>query len=123
MAGLSVEFDFSGFAELEKLMKNDANVTQKVKEVVQENGDELKSRMVRKADFKKGYQTGATKGRITEKVENGGMSVTVGPTTEYAPYLEYGTRFMEAQPFVRPAFEEQRRKFERALDNIIKENT
>lgn len=123
MAGLSVEFDFSGFAELEKLMKNDANITQKVKRVVQKNGNELKNRMVRKADFKKGYQTGATKRSITEKVENGGMSVTVGPTTEYAPYLEYGTRFMEAQPFVRPAFEEQRRKFERDLDNIIKENT
>lgn len=130
MAGLSVEFDFPGFAELEKLMKNDANITQKVKRVVQKNGNELKNRMVRKADFRGHMEgkkfvkpTGATKRSITEKVAFSGLSVTVGPTTEYAPYLEYGTRFMEAQPFVRPAFEEQRRKFERDLDNIIKENT
>lgn len=130
MAGLSVQFDFSGFKELEKLMKKDENITQKVKRVVQKNGNELKNRMVRKADFRghmKGKKfvkpTGATKRSITEKVAFSGLSVTVGPTTKYAPYLEYGTRFMEAQPFVRPAWTEQVPKFVRDLENIIKENT
>lgn len=123
MANLSVEFNFSGFKELEVLMKKSANVTQQVRNAVKSNGNELKKRMVRKADFKKGYQTGTTKRSIQEHIENGGMAVTVGPTTEYAPYLEYGTRFMEAQPFVRPAWTEQVPKFVRDLENIIKENT
>lgn len=123
MANLSVEFNFSGFKELEALMKKSANVTQQVKSVVSKNGDFLKERMVRNADFKEGYQTGTTKLSIQEHIENGGMAVTVGPTTEYAPYLEYGTRYMEAQPFVRPAFTIQVPKFVRDLENIIKENT
>lgn len=123
MSGFDIQFDFSGFSELEKLMKQNEDITQKVKSVVKKNGNELKNRMVRKADFKKGYQTGTTKRSITEKVEKGGMAVTVGPTTEYAPYLEYGTRFMEAQPFVRPAWVEQVPKFVRDLENIIKENS
>lgn len=123
MANLSVEFNFQGFKELEALMKKSANVTQQVRTAVEKNGDFLKDRMVRYADFTEGYQTGTTKRRIQEHIENGGMAVTVGPTTEYAPYLEYGTRFMEAQPFVRPAWTVQVPKFVRDLENIIKENT
>ena len=123
MANLNVEFNFSGFKELEKLMQKSAKVEQEVKKEVKSNGNELKKRMVKFADFKKGYQTGNTKRSIQEHISNDGLSVTVGPTTEYAPYLEYGTRYMEAQPFVRPAFEVQVPKFVRDLNNIIKENT
>lgn len=123
MAGFDVEFNFAGFKELEALMKKSEKITQQVKTVVKKNGNELKNRMVRKADFKKGYQTGTTKRSITEQISAGGMAVTVGPTTEYAPYLEYGTRFMEAQPFVRPAWTEQVPKFVNDLNKIIKENT
>lgn len=123
MANLSVEFNFQGFKELEKLMQKSAKVEQEVRQVVKSNGNELKNRTVRKADFKKGYQTGTTKRSIQEHISNDGLSVTVGPTTEYAPYLEYGTRYMEAQPFVRPAWVEQVPKFVRDLNNIIKENT
>lgn len=130
MAGFDVRFDFAGFKELEALMKKSEKVEQEVKKVVRRNGNELKNRMVRKADFRGHYKgkkfvapTGTTKGNITEHVAFSGFSVTVGPTTEYAPYLEYGTRFMEAQPFVRPAWTEQVPKFVRDLNNIIKENT
>jgi len=35
--------------------------------------------------------------------EKGGLEGIVGPHTEYAFYVELGTRFMSAQPFVRPA--------------------
>lgn len=123
MAGFDVQFDFAGFKELEALMKKSEKVSQEVKNAVRRNGNELKNRMVRKADFRKGYQTGTTKRSIEENIAADGLSVTVGPTTDYAPYLEYGTRFMEAQPFVRPAWTEQVPKFVRDLNNIIKENT
>lgn len=130
MANLNVEFNFSGFKELEKLMQKSAKVEQEVKKEVKSNGNELKKRMVRFADFRGHMEgkkfvppTGNTKRSIQEHISNDGLSVTVGPTTEYAPYLEYGTRYMEAQPFVRPAFEVQVPKFVRDLNNIIKENT
>ena len=130
MAGFDVRFDFSGFDELEKLMQKSANVTNAVKAAVRRNGNELKNRMVRKADFRGHYEgkkfvapTGTTKRSIEEHIAADGLSVTVGPTTEYAPYLEYGTRFMQPQSFVRPAWTEQVPKFVRDLENIIKENT
>jgi hypothetical protein len=34
--------------------------------------------------------------------------------------LEYGTRYMDAQPFVKPAHEEQAQKFKRDLDKLVK---
>ena len=72
MANLSVEFNFQGFKELEKLMQKSTKVEQEVRRVVKSNGNELKNRMVRKADFNKGYQTGTTKRSIQEHIENGG---------------------------------------------------
>lgn len=35
-------------------------------------------------------------------------------------YLEYGTRFMDAQPFVRPALEEQASKFKRDMQKLVR---
>jgi HK97 gp10 family phage protein len=32
-----------------------------------------------------------------------GLLGVVGTKTEYAPYVEFGTRYMAAQPFLRPA--------------------
>jgi hypothetical protein len=34
--------------------------------------------------------------------------------------LEYGTRFMEAQPFVKPAYEVQKEQFKKDLDKLVK---
>lgn len=130
MANLNVEFNFSGFKELEKLMQKSAKVEQEVRRVVKSNGNELKNRMVRKADFRGHMEgkkfvppTGDTKRSIGETIAADGLSVTVGATTEYSPYLEYGTRFMQPQSFVRPAWTEQVPKFVRDLNKIIEENT
>lgn len=35
-------------------------------------------------------------------------AVRVGTNTDYAGYVEYGTRHMEAQPYLRPAIDENR---------------
>ena len=48
------------------------------------------------------------------------MTATVEPTAEYAPYVELGTRFMEAQPFLKPAFEEQKKQFEKDLKELVR---
>ena len=48
------------------------------------------------------------------------MTAESGPTTEYSPYLEYGTRFMSKQPFVKPALEEQEKKFNADMQKLVK---
>lgn len=108
-----------GLEELEKKLK--ANVTMNdVKRVVRENGAELQKKMQSKADFKMGYQTGTTKRSIGLEIKDGGLTAESGPETEYSPYLEYGTRFMDAQPFVRPALEEQAQQFKSDLQKLMR---
>jgi HK97 gp10 family phage protein len=36
-------------------------------------------------------------------VDGRGLYATIGTNVEYAPYVEFGTRYMAAQPFLRPA--------------------
>lgn len=40
------------------------------------------------------------------KEDRKGLLVDVGTNVTYAPFVEFGTRFMRAQPFLRPAFME-----------------
>lgn len=115
MAKIKVE----GLDKLEKALKD--NITMgEVKTIVRHHGSKMHRNMQRKADFDKGYQTGTTKRSIGLEIQDGGFTAQSGPETEYSPYLEYGTRFMEAQPFVKPAFEEQAERFKNDIGRLVK---
>lgn len=115
MAGIKV----TGIKELEKALRKNATM-EKIKQIVRNNGAELQTKIQENADFAKGYQTSTTKRSVSLEITDGGLSAESGPETEYSPYLEYGTRFMEAQPFVRPALEEQAKKFKSGLKDLVK---
>ena len=124
MARLKID----GLEELQKQLKENATM-EDVKKTIHDHGAMLQRKMQTKADFKEGYQTGQTKRSIMIEISDGGLKATVGsdptfaetyPNTEYAPYVEYGTRFMDAQPFVKPAYEEQAEKFERAMRRLVR---
>lgn len=116
---MAKEVSIDGLEELQKALKDNATMSD-VKRVVRKNGADLNRLMTRKADFKRGYQTGQTKRSIHMEIEDSGFSASVGPTTEYAPYLEYGTRFMDAQPFVYPSLDEQTAKFKADMKKLVK---
>ncbi len=63
--------------------------------------------------------TGATKNSIEPTFMDGGLTALIGPTTEYAPHIEFGTRFMAASPFMIPALEAERRPFIAAVGQTI----
>lgn len=109
----------TGLDALEKKLKENVKMTD-VQRVVKHNGSQLQRKMQKNADFTKGYQTGTTKRSIGLELTNGGFTAEVEPTTEYSPYLEYGTRFMEAQPFVNPAFNEQKEKFKSDMLKLVR---
>lgn len=113
------KLEIKGLDKLEKSLKKNVQMSD-VKTVVRHNGSELQHRMQEKADFKKGYQTGTTKRSIGLEIQDGGFTAEVEPTTEYSPYLEYGTRFMDAQPFVKPAYTEQKEKFKRDMNKLVR---
>lgn len=109
----------TGLKELEKALKKNVTMDD-VKRVVKNNGSGLQRKMQRTADFKMGYQTGQTKRSIGLEILDDDMTADVEPTTEYSPYLEYGTRFMAAQPFVRPSYKEQKEKFKRDMEKLVR---
>ena len=92
----------------------------KVNRVVKKNTAETQQRMMRNASFTKGYQTGTTKRSISLELFPESLAGEVKPGTDYSPYLEYGTRFMEAQPFVKPTRDEQAPIFLKDMQDLIR---
>lgn len=115
MAHLKVE----GLEELAKTLKKNVTMND-VKRVVRHNGAGMQQKMQKNADFDKGYQTGTTKRSIYLEITDGGFTAASAPETEYSPYLEHGTRFMEAQPFVKPAFEDQKEQFKSDMKKLVR---
>ena len=122
---------FEGLHELQKALKEKVTMDD-VKKIVHHNGAALQRKAQQKAQFKGHYgwekgkgrvfkkPTGALKESIGLEYKDGGFAAEVEPTAEYAPYVELGTRFMDAQPFLKPAWEEQKEKFKRDLDRLMK---
>lgn len=110
---------FEGIEELQKGLMDRAKMDA-VKQIIKHDGAQMQSEMMRNAVFRKGYSQGTTQRSINLQIQDGGFSVDVGPMTQYSPYVEYGTRFMEAQPFVRPTFNRMKSVFKRHLDILFK---
>ena len=66
------------------------------------------------------YDTGDTRNSI-EAREAGELAWTIGPTTHYAPHLEFGTIHMTARPFMIPNAEKERPRFTKAVTDITRE--
>lgn len=109
---------FEGLDELEGKLKKNVTLGD-VKRVVRQNGSRMQRAIQQNADFSKGYATGATKRSVELEIKDGGLTAESGPTTEYAEYLEWGTRKMSAQPFVKPGFNETKEKFKNDMKKLV----
>ena len=61
-------------------------------------------------------KTGNLRGSISHQVLTD--HAKVGTNVEYAPYVEYGTKHMSAQPYLRPALDENKGKAQKAMSDI-----
>ena len=77
---------------------------------LRDSGDAVEESAKSKAPVKTG-ELGAS---IRNEVDEGAKEVFVGSDLDYALYLEYGTRKMQAQPYLRPAL------YETDVENILK---
>lgn len=105
----------TGADALKKKLRQNATLSD-VKHIVKSNTVNMNSKMQNLAPD----DTGNMKRSITSEFTDGGFTGTTQPHTDYAGYVEYGTRFQEEQPFVRPAFEEQKKVFINDLNRIMK---
>lgn len=99
----------------------------KVKQIVKDNGAALQEAAQRKAPVGTpqstgipGYVGGTLKRSIGLEIRDGGLTAEVEPTAEYAAYVEYGTRYMNAQPYMRPSYTAQKEKFKSDLKKLTR---
>jgi HK97 gp10 family phage protein len=112
---MEVKLSYKGIDQLMRHLKRAATL-EDVKAVVKTNTAEMTEKMQNKAPVDTGY----LRRSITMNISEGGLVGMVTPRAEYAPYLEYGTRFMAAQPFVKPAFTYQKVKFMSEMKALVK---
>lgn len=103
-----------GLEKLQKKLKQNVQM-EDVKKVVRHNGAEMQAKAQQNAPV----DTGTLKRSIGIEITDGGMTAEVEPTADYAPYVELGTRFMEAQPYLGPAFNEQKEKFKKDMKKLV----
>lgn len=119
-------FTVIGMEKLQKKLRKNVSLNE-VKKVVKINGAEMQAEAKRNADFKGHYEgkkfippTGTLRRSIGLEMTDGGMTAEVEPHTEYASYVEFGTRFMEAQPYMKPAFEKQSKQFRKDMNELVR---
>lgn len=113
MGKMSVKLE--GFDKLQAKLKENVKLSD-VKACVQKHGSEMQTT----AHLICPRDTGTLADSITLVELDNGMTVEVEPHTNYAAYVEYGTRFMPAQPYMRPAFIQESARFKEDLKKLTK---
>lgn len=86
-----------------------------VKTTVMMNAAEL----TRETQYEAPVDTGTLERSVNMDIEDGGLTAVVEPTAEYAGFVEFGTRYMGAQPFLGPAFKKQSNKFKKDMKRLV----
>src|SRR5690625_1130167 len=84
-----------------------------VKKVVKVNTAEMHKSAQRNAPVDTGFLKRSIEMDITDQVGK------VIPTAHYAPYVEFGTRYQNSQPFIAPAYHKQKKKFINDLKRVM----
>ena len=121
-----------GIERIQKKLKKNVRLDD-VKRVVKSNGAEMKQKAKGNAEKFKGHYeyvkgkgkqfvkpTGTLKRSIELAITDKGMTAEVEPHTLYGGYVELGTRKMQAQPYLKPAFDEQKVQFRKDMDKLTR---
>lgn len=123
----NIRFELKGLDKLQAKLQRVAKM-EEVERIVEKNGEAMQKKAVKNAQFKGHYRgkkfikpTGATRKSISvnsSKIDR--FKYRVAPGTDYAAYVELGTRKMSAQPFIKPAFDDQKKLFKNDLGRLVK---
>lgn len=124
----SLRFELKGLDKLQAKLQRVAKM-EEVEHIVEENGKAMLEKAIKNTEKFRGHYrgkklikpTGATKRSLSEnssKLEK--FKYRVAPGTDYAAYVELGTRKMSAQKYIKPAFDDQKKLFKRDLERLVK---
>ena len=88
----------------------------KVARIVKRNTSQAQQTAMRLA----AVDTGFMKRSITMRIDITGLAGYITAGADYSPYVEFGTRYMDSQPFMRPAASEQAPIFINDLRNLLR---
>ena len=127
-----VRFELKGLEKLQKKLQKVAKM-EEMERIIEKHGAEMQRKAIINASKFRGHYegrgknkhfvkpTGATKRSISVNSSKvGRFKYKVAPGTNYAAYVELGTRKMSAQPFIKPAFDEQKVQFKNDLERLVK---
>lgn len=70
--------------------------------------------------YVKGYSQQENRKHTNLSIENDGLTGKVTTNTEHIVYIEHGTRYMAAEPAIKPAFDRQKQLFKAEIKSIVK---
>lgn len=105
----------TGIDELQMKLKKNVQMSD-VKKVVRKNGSDMQKKTQKNAPV----DTGTLQRSIALEMRDSGKTAEVEPMVDYGAYLELGTRFMTAQPYLKPAFNEQKEKFKQDMKKLAR---
>lgn len=112
---MSVKVKLKGVQELQRKLKKNMDMTA-VKKAVKLNGSE----MSKTAKEYVPVDTGTLKRSIRLDIQANGSTAKVSANTDYAGYVEYGTRFQTPKLYMAGAFDNQKEKFKKDIDRLMK---
>lgn len=92
----------------------DAVIRKKVERVIAETAREIASMAYQLAPKDTGYMADSI--AVEQALESGTLRIVVG--AYYGKFVEWGTRFQVAQPFLRPAVHQMQRRLRARLGHI-----
>lgn len=108
---ITVTIEFDKFPEIA------AQLPEKTKAVVKKAAFDVEGQAKNRAPV----DTGALKSSIDTEIRDGGLLAIVAPHTDYALFVELGTRRMSAQPYMLPAADAVRPAFIAACKQMLKD--
>ncbi|MCI2948335.1 HK97 gp10 family phage protein [Staphylococcus caledonicus] len=105
---------------IRKIQNNQKTIDDDVDYILQQNAKEFRSNTVLEARrvMVKGYWTGNL-ARMVEDTKRGQMSYVITSNAYYSGFLEYGTRYMAPETFMKQVYERQGAQINKDLERLL----
>ncbi|MEB8400913.1 HK97 gp10 family phage protein [Enterococcus casseliflavus] len=107
-------FQVKGLQALDQKLARNMQMKE-VRQIVRTNGAEMNETAQRKAPV----DTSFLRRSITFSMLDNGFSAMSLAGADYGGYVEWGTRFMAAQPYMKPAYIAQKAKFLADMKRLV----
>lgn len=106
---------------IKRIQQNQKTIDDDVDYILKQNAKEFRADTVKEARrvMVKGYWTGNL-ARMVEDTKQGQMSYIITSNAHYSGFLEYGTRYMEPETFMKQIYQQYSAQVNADLERLLK---